>query len=518
MFSDDDCLYDEDSGNESPEDGIEDEEEDMDDDGEADDFGIDMEPGGSGVIRPGGSEEEFCFEVVSTEKIVSSMSAILKEVAAVVDQQIPPSTVRILLNCVRWDKERLMERLYTDDQEAFFAEAQVISPFTTAKVAVKRSSLKSKEECAICCCRFSRGSMRSLQCGHTYCCNCWTGYLTMKIMEEGASQMIECPGDCKIIVDDKMVIALLDDPRVRVKYQQLITDSFVQCNRLIRWCPSPDCSNAIKVQQAEAKLVTCDCGHSFCFGCAENWHEPVNCILIKKWLKKCEDDSETSNWLSTNTKECPKCGATIEKNGGCNNMKCKNQSCKADFCWVCLGPWAPHTTSWYNCNRFDDDEARSNRTNQETSRAALERYLFYCNRYMNHIQSLKFENKLYAVVKEKMEEMQLQSMSWIEVQFLKKALDTLCECRRTLMYTYAFAYYLKKNNQSAIFEDNQRDLETATEQLSEFLERDIDGENLADIKQKVQDKHRYCESRRKVLVAHVKEGYDKDWWLYIESY
>ena len=34
---------------------------------------------------------------------------------------------------------------------------------------------------------------------------------------------------------------------------------------------------------------------------------------------------------------------------------------------------------------------------------------------MNHIQSLKFEHKLYAVVKEKMEEMQLQSMSWIEV-------------------------------------------------------------------------------------------------------
>ena len=62
MFFDDDCLYDEDSGNESPEDGMEDEKEDMDD-GEADDFGIDMEPGGSGIIRPGGSEEEFCFEV-----------------------------------------------------------------------------------------------------------------------------------------------------------------------------------------------------------------------------------------------------------------------------------------------------------------------------------------------------------------------------------------------------------------------------------------------------------------------
>ena len=77
-----------------------------------------------------------------------------------------------------------------------------------------------------------------------------------------------------------------------------------------------------------------------------------------------------------------------------------------------------------------------------------------------------------------MEEMQQHNMSWIEVgapahraptttllrpdcfllqvQFLKKSLDILCECRRTLMYTYVFAYYLRKNNQSAIFEDNQK--------------------------------------------------------------
>ena len=88
-------------------------------------------------------------------------------------------------------------------------------------------------------------------------------------------------------------------------------------------------------------------------------------------------------------------------------------------------------------------------------------------RYMNHLQSLKFESKLYAMVKDKMEEMQQHNMSWIEVQFLKKSLDILCECRRTLMYSYVFAYYLRKNNQSAIFEDNQKDLESATEQLSE---------------------------------------------------
>ena len=48
--------------------------------------------------------------------------------------------------------------------------------------------------------------------------------------------------------------------------------------------------------------------------------------------------------------------------------------------------------------------------------------------------------------------MQLHNMSWIEVQFLKKAVDILCQCRQTLMYTYVFAFYLRKNNQSIIFE------------------------------------------------------------------
>ena len=48
--------------------------------------------------------------------------------------------------------------------------------------------------------------------------------------------------------------------------------------------------------------------------------------------------------------------------------------------------------------------------------------------------------------------MQQHNMSWIEVQFLKKAVDVLCQCRQMLMFTYVFAFYLKKNNQSIIFE------------------------------------------------------------------
>jgi hypothetical protein len=33
------------------------------------------------------------------------------------------------------------------------------------------------------------------------------------------------------------------------------------------------------------------------------------------------------------------------------------------------------------------------------------------------------------------------------------------------------------------------------------------------MKQKVQDKYRYCGTRRKVLLDHVTEGYECDYWL-----
>ena len=61
----------------------------------------------------------------------------------------------------------------------------------------------------------------------------------------------------------------------------------------------------------------------FYSSCGMPSHLPAICSVSKLWVKKCADDSETANWISANTKECPKCHSTIEKNGGCNHMNCK---------------------------------------------------------------------------------------------------------------------------------------------------------------------------------------------------
>ena len=51
------------------------------------------------------------------------------------------------------------------------------------------------------------------------------------------------------------------------------------------------------------------------------------------------------------------------------------------------------------CSRYHLQQFNDFFLGQEKSRSALQRYLFYCNRYMNHLQSLKFENKLYSMAK-----------------------------------------------------------------------------------------------------------------------
>lgn len=39
------------------------------------------------------------------------------------------------------------------------------------------------------------------------------------------------------------------------------------------------------------------------FKCGIAYHAPTECDVIKRWLTKCEDDSETANYISAHTKD-----------------------------------------------------------------------------------------------------------------------------------------------------------------------------------------------------------------------
>ena len=440
------------------------------------------------------SEDEHKYEILTTEQVVEVLFKELGEAQNVI--QIPATTLRIILNHFKWDKEKLYESYYsTSDPEKLFKEANVPSPLDRKESAVNIMQ-SSSLECEICFLSLPESSMAGLECGHLFCTMCWKEYLTTKIVLDGISLSIQCPSsDCHILSDDATVLRLLKNSEHAQKYQLLITNSLVLCNRQMRWCPAPNCNNAVRVSHVAMQLVRCKCSHTFCFTCGEDWHYPIGCAGLRMWMKKCEDDSETANWITVNTKDCPKCQTPIEKNGGCNHMSCK--SCKTHFCWQCGKKMEDReyggNPESHGCNKYK--ESNSKDQEQEQSRAWLKKYLFYYERYINHQRSLKLENQL----DDKIEALMSHGMGWTEAQFLRKAVDTLSECRRTLMYTYVLAFYLKKNTQLELFEDNQSDLENATEILSQYLERDITKElerdipkedYLQELKQTVQNKYK----------------------------
>ena len=343
------------------------------------------------------------------------------------------------------------------------AKPTSISPTThyTVPKAIQRASAKKAHEpfvCDICCDDAPDLQPLSLDCEHTYCSVCWSDYVTSKINDE-SEHSIRCMAEgCALVAPDNFIQSILTpdpsspvgDPKVEEKklktwarFQELLVRHFVACNAGLKFCPYPSCTNTVSCPSASSKsslasvVPTVSCGargigdldnqlsqsqqfglglqgkeHKFCFGCPiETDHRPVVCGVAKMWLKKCRDDSETANWIKSNTKECSSCQSTIEKNGGCkyvyktfflfffwllivggSHMTCKK--CKHEFCWVCMGeffvvvlysssdetkffpgPWSEHGTSWYSCNRYDDKNGVDARDMQSKSRASLERYL-----------------------------------------------------------------------------------------------------------------------------------------------
>jgi len=112
-----------------------------------------------------------------------------------------------------------------------------------------------------------------------------------------------------------------------------------------------------------------------------------------------------------------------------------------------------------------------------------------------------------------MEEMQITSeLTWIEVQFARKAVDEVERCRMTLKWTYAMAYYLDKGNEKELFEDNQRDLEKAVEDLSELLEEPINPDKIAELRQKMTDKTVYVQKRNEIVLEDTAQGFLEGRW------
>nr|XP_019010293.1 ariadne-1 [Kwoniella pini CBS 10737]OCF49074.1 ariadne-1 [Kwoniella pini CBS 10737] len=524
----------------------------FDQDDEVDDLDSMSEPDVYDALSPAIEEApqrkpyDVSWKVKTLQEIIDMQTKEISKIQSVLE--VPPSSAAILLRHYVWNSEKLQEQFWNDPASALeeaglsppsspTTRTSTLPPSPTRRTtrslkAGPSTSLPKRArsintgsfECPICCMEFDELSVPSqtysMGCEHRFCKDCWKEYLVVKIKGEGESAKIQCmESGCGRVVREEVIDDLADSLDID-RYHNLLNAAFVADSSTLRWCPHPNCEYIIQCTQAPPRMlnqlvptVECKCGHDLCFGCGyAASHRPVLCKIVRLWEKKCADDSETANWLQANTKECTKCQSTIEKNGGCNHMTCKK--CKWEFCWVCMGPWSEHGTAWYQCNRFDEKSGIDARDTQAKSRASLERYLHYFSRWANHEHSAKLDGELYQKTEKKMEQMQNSgNLSWIEVQFAKQAVDVAIKARVTLKWSYCMAFYLKRNNMTELFEDNQRDLERAVETLGYSLEQSIsDTESIAKLRQDITNQAAYVQKRHDILMDDTLKGYLERRW------
>jgi ariadne-1 len=270
---------------------------------------------------------------------------------------VDTSTAGLLLRYMSWNKERLIEK-YMDNANKMLVAAGVVVPEPEPARPSRRPTRKPKSPaksdtfvCSICFDDAPDLTPLALDCGHAACTGCWSAYITSKIRDE-AEHACRCMAEgCALVAPDAFVRAAVDD-ETYTRFQELLVRHFVSCSAELKFCPYPACTNTVSCPAAASKaslttvvpIVSCGARgiaststapvsmtqsqelrrevtgkeHKFCFGCiVDSDHRPVVCGVALLWLKKCRDDSETANWIKSNTKECGKCMSTIEKNGGC---------------------------------------------------------------------------------------------------------------------------------------------------------------------------------------------------------
>lgn len=186
---------------------------------------------------------------------------------------------------------------------------------------------------------------------HTYCKGCAREKIILFIREEELKHLV-CTYYplCAKRLSDKDILSAIEVKNLKISNTTTIPNNRImdkirytqnldtaRRKKGFKYCRTPNCP-AYYITDANnpKQRITCEkCNYTYCAACGYIHGLEINCKKAKKFVAKYEntDDKGTANLMKQLSKPCPKCENDIEKNDGCNVMKCKQ--CKHDFCWLC---------------------------------------------------------------------------------------------------------------------------------------------------------------------------------------
>jgi hypothetical protein len=193
-------------------------------------------------------------------------------------------------------------------------------------------------DCSICFEEISSNDIYIMdECDHKFCRKCLIGYITSKI-KSGETDSIRCPDTkCKREMQLSELKQLVDHELLE-KYDEFSLKKALSQMKNVLYCPNESCHNAMIVDDTSVEdYILCSnesCKMKICIHCKVPYHDGINCEQYQHWkLNSTESEKQYKEWAEKNSKKCPQCKAGIEKNGGCNHIKCTK--CNCNFCWLC---------------------------------------------------------------------------------------------------------------------------------------------------------------------------------------
>uniref|UniRef100_A0A8C4NFT5 RBR-type E3 ubiquitin transferase n=1 Tax=Eptatretus burgeri TaxID=7764 RepID=A0A8C4NFT5_EPTBU len=255
--------------------------------------------------------EEYHFVCLSRREAERLLHKHEMEAAALLEVQ--PDVAKLVLCHFHWRLSEIADRCK-------YGRNKILIDAFVKNGTTGRSS---GTQCAVCLQSTRLDRLFSLACQHAFCRPCWEQHCQL-LVRDGCGVDVTCMAqDCFVRAPETFVLPLLGEDELREKYQKFLLRDYIESHFQLQMCPGIDCPSVVEVVEPKARRVVCSrCDQAFCFRCRQMYHAPTDCHTIRKWLTKCADDSETANYISAHTKDCPKCHICIEKNGGCNHMQC----------------------------------------------------------------------------------------------------------------------------------------------------------------------------------------------------